>query len=315
MGAGICVLAVILAILATRRPTSITGAVVTADVNPSKQLPIADVEVTAEGGPPVGKVRSDASGLFNLPLSWRMRPGARITLHFRHPGYQPADLPDVAGNQLYIARMTPIARQESAPGPAVTIANVVAKYSINTTKEVNIGSAVKIFQVVNTGDVPCKDRPPCSPDGKWKAAIGSAAIDAGPDNEFHNARVSCIAGPCPFTRIDENGRTALPNSRKIRVAALNWSDTATFLLEAEVYKTAVSDILRQSYPVILERALTFTLPASAEGVSIQAELNGTTIVFPLGPALFLSWANCQALVNKDQTKLYRCELKPGFRFL
>jgi hypothetical protein len=86
-------------------------------------------------------------------------------------------------------------------------------------------------------------------------------------------------------------------------------------LEAEVYKTAVSDILRQSYPVIFERALTFTLPASAEGVSIQAELNGTTIVFPLGPALFLSWANCQALVNKDQTKLYRCELKPGFRFL
>ena len=63
------------------------------------------------------------------------------------------------------------------------------------------------------------------------------------------------------------------------------------------------------------RVAIFTLPAAAEGLSLEAELNGDAIVFPLGPTLFLSWANCQSFVNKDQSKLYRCELKPGYRFL
>ena len=49
-------------------------------------------------------------------------------------------------------------------------------------------------------------------------------------------------------------------------------------------------------------------------MSIQAELDKNPIVFPLGPALLLSWAGCQMLVDKDQSRLYRCELKPGYRF-
>ena len=76
----------------------------------------------------------------------------------------------------------------------------------------------------------------------------------------------------------------------------------------------VRDYVRKSYPVIFGRALNFTFPAAAEGVSIQAEINGETIVFPLGPNLFLSWADCNARLNNNQTKVYRCELKPGYRF-
>ena len=95
---------------------------------------------------------------------------------------------------------------------------------------------------------------------------------------------------------------------------MNWSDTATFLVEAEVYRSVVNGAIRQSYPVIFDRALTFTLPSGAEGVSIEAELNGSMVVFPLGPEMLLSWANCQLQINKDQTKVYRCELKPGYRF-
>jgi hypothetical protein len=95
---------------------------------------------------------------------------------------------------------------------------------------------------------------------------------------------------------------------------LDWSDTATFLLEAEVYRPVKTDVIRESYPVIFGQVLTFTLPAAAEGVSIQAELDKMMIVFPLGPSLFLSWADCQLQVNKDQTRVYRCELKPGYRF-
>jgi hypothetical protein len=49
-------------------------------------------------------------------------------------------------------------------------------------------------------------------------------------------------------------------------------------------------------------------------VSIQADVNGETIVFPLGPALILSWADCNVRINKDQTRVFRCELKPGYRW-
>ena len=98
------------------------------------------------------------------------------------------------------------------------------------------------------------------------------------------------------------------------VSARNWSDTATFLLEAEVFRPMVSDMVRTSHPVKFGQALNFTVPGSAEGVSIQAEINGETITFPFGPNLYLSWADCNSRVNKDQTKVYRCELKPGYKF-
>jgi hypothetical protein len=142
--------------------------------------------------------------------------------------------------------------------------------------------------------------------------VVKASLHAEEGNEFRNARVSCIAGPCPFTKVESE--TISRGSRDIEVAVRNWSDTATFLMEAEVVHPMVSDLVRVSYPVIFGDALNFTLPAAAEGVSIQAELNNETIVFPLGPKLLLSWADCRGRVNADQTKVYRCELKPGFRF-
>jgi len=318
-GAALGGLAILLvAHLIARHPVFIRGAVLTSDRDPAKELPIGGAEIALLGGEPAGAVRSDASGLFviPIPLQQRMRPGLKVTLRVEHPDYQPLVLRDVAWDRLCIAHLTPVVPGATAAAvePGVRVANVVANYSITTSVVVNVGSAVKTFQVINTGNVPCKGRSPCSPDGKWKAAIGSAAIDAGPNNEFRNARASCVAGPCPFTKIDAKTSNLASDSHTIRVAALDWSDTATFLLEAEVYKAVVNDARRQSYPLIFDRALTFTLPSGAEGVSIEAEVNGTTIVFPLGPALNLSWANCQLQVNKDRTRVYRCELKPGYRF-
>lgn len=292
------------------RPTAIRGAVMAADADPMKQVPIAGADVAVVGVSASAPVRSDASGLFTIPLTWRIVVGQRIVVHVSHPGYQPADLRYTGINELYVARLTPVTVPHILETP---IANVVANYSVRTTTVVNVGSAVKTFEVVNTGNTPCDGHKPCSPDGKWKAAIGSAVIDAGPGNEFHNARVSCIAGPCPFVRIADDISHA-PPGRTIRASALNWSDTATFLLEAEVYRHIASDVLRKSYPIIFNRALTFTLPAGAEQLSIQADVSGAPIVFPLGPQLHLSWADCQLLVNKDQTKVCRCELKAGFYF-
>jgi hypothetical protein len=235
-------------------------------------------------------------------------------LELRHPDYLPLDLSDISGAQLCVARLIPRDRTPPLSARAQTLANVVIKYTILTTTTVNVGSAVKTFQVANNGNVPCGGNHPCSPDGKWQAAEATAVIDAGPGNEVRNARVSCIAGPCPFTRTDPDKLVAPHGSRTVQVTARNWSDTATFLLEAEVYKTIAGEILRHSYPQIFGRALTFTLPAEAEGVSIQADLDGEAIIFPLGPALRLGWADCQVVINQDKTRVYRCELKQGYKF-
>lgn len=297
-----------------REPATITGAVTVQDTDPRKQLPIADVEISATNGLADAPIKSDDSGFFRLTLRKRPRKGQVVTLKFRHPKYQSLDMEQPFDGKLYLAHMVPIPRNtEDVPNrPRVEVSNIRVRYSIKATRSMNVGSAVKTFQVENVGNISCAGRSPCSPDGNWKAAIGSTSLDAGMGNEFQNARVSCIAGPCPFTRIDTEHFSKA--SQKITASALNWSNTATFLVEAEVIHIMQSQIDHQSYPVIFGSALNFTLPADAEGVSLEADLAGETIIFPLGPDLFLSWANCNARVNRDHTKVYRCELKPEYRF-
>lgn len=284
------------------------------DGDPRKELPIADVEVTAAYGLADVSAKSDSSGFFALKLLRGVRRGEPITLQFRHPDYRPLDVSGLVGDDLYLAHLVPLSKgeQEMDKGPAITVGNVRVRYSIKAVQDVSIGSAVKTFQVVNVGNVPCKGQQPCSPDGKWKAGIGSASDDAGPGNEFRDVRVSCIAGPCPFTKIETDGFSK--GGEIINVSARSWSDTTTFLLEAEVFHKMPSEVVHESYPVIFGRALNYTVPTGAEGISIEADIAGETIVFPLGPALFLKWANCNSRINKDQTQVYRCELKPGYRF-
>jgi hypothetical protein len=295
------------------RPLTIQGAVTVQDADPRKQLPIAGVEISAEGsgGP---SVRSDSSGFFSLQLRQGLRRGRPFTLVFRHPNYRPLDLPEYTGDKLYIIHLVPLSKEaNNVPNrPAVVVGNVRVRYSIKAMRTVNIGSAVKTFDVTNVGNIPCKGQSPCSPDGKWKATIASASLDAGLGNEFQNARVSCIAGPCPFTRI-ESGEFSR-SSQKITATARDWSDPATFLVEAEVVHTMQSPTDHESYPVIFGPTLNFTLPTDAEGVTLMADIAGETIIFPLGPDLFLTWANCNATVNPGRTSVYRCELKPGYRF-
>jgi hypothetical protein len=299
----------------------IKGAVVVLDDDSRKELPIADVAVMASDGATSAATRSNASGYFNLPFHGGVWPGQTVTLSFRHPDYEPLDIKlqtslRLSAKQLWVARMTPRHEQMSADlgKPPVVVSNIRVRYTVNFPTEVNIGSAVKTFQVVNKGNVPCVRGSPCSPDGSWKASVSSESLDAGSGNEFRNVRASCIAGPCPFTRIDSTG--FVKGGRNISVSALSWSDTATFLLEAEVFHTAVSSNVRESYPVVFGQALSFTLPVTEEGVSLEAEVDGTHMVFPLGPALYLSWATCTARTNTEAEKstVYRCELKPGFRF-
>jgi hypothetical protein len=272
------------------------------------------VDVSIENGKAGPTSTSNSAGYFRLVLPPELRNGQMISLQFRRPGYQPFDLKTVAGDDLHIIHMAPLRENEQPPPnrPEIVVTNVLVRYSTETRAEVNVGAALKTFQVQNAGDTPCVPNGPCSPDGKWKAAIDSASLDAGPGNVFQNARVSCIAGPCPFTRIESDGFSH--GGRNITVSVRDWSDTTTFLLEAEVFGQQVSDIVRQAYPVIFGRTVDFSLPGSAEGPSLEAELSGVEITFPLGPEPNMSWAACTVIVGRDRSKSYQCELKPGFKF-
>ncbi len=316
MAAGLVIAAV--AFLTLRRqlhgPATITGAVTVQDTDPRKQLPVADVEITALNNLSVAPAKSDSAGFFKITLRKNVLRRQPIKLQFRNPKYQPLDMDAVPDGKLYLARLVPVHKNpaDMPKGAVVVVSNIRVRYSIKALRTMNVGSAVTTFQVENVANVACKGRSPCSPDGRWKAATNSAELDAGVGNEFQNARVSCIAGPCPFTKIESERFSR--SSQKITAVARNWSDTATFLVEAEVVHVMQSQIDHQSYPVVFGPAFNFTLPANAEGVTLEADINGETIIFPLGPNLFLSWASCTSGVNRDQTNVYRCQLKPGFRF-
>lgn len=290
------------------------GAVIRQDADLRKETPVADVEISATNDLAASDCKSDSSGFFRLDLRAGVTRGQTVTLLFQHPGYQPLEVNATVGDRIYVARMVPISHEagDAINHPDVVIANVDVRYSIKSTAVVNVGSVVKTFQAANNGNVPCNGRRPCSPDGTWKAARGFISLDAGQGNQFRNVRASCIAGPCPFTKIDSPIYSH--NDRNIYLSVLDWSDTATFLLEAEVDRRTVSDTGRETYPVTFGEALNFTLPDGAEGVVIEAEMNGAPIVFPLGPEVLLDWAECSARVNSDKTKVYRCALKPGYRF-
>jgi hypothetical protein len=295
-----------------RQPVTLRGAVLQQDRDPNKQLPLAEVEIVATNALGSAVSVSDSSGAFSLTLPKGLRRRQQVLLQFRRKDYRPLDVDDFIGDKVYIARMVPVREETVSDAHSASfVSNARIRYSVKATTEANIGTAVKTFQVVNDGNMPCNKRPPCSPDGKWKATIGSLSLDAGEGNEFRNARISCIAGPCPFTKVEQESLSA--ERRHFNVAVRDWSDTTTFLLEAEVVHPMTSDMIRETYPVIFGRTVNFSLPRAAEGPSIEAEIDGESIVFPLGPDLIVRWANCHVGIDKDQSKTYRCELKPGYQ--
>lgn len=309
-----CIVSAWIVIREHRKPIVLKGAIVRFSDNPMGQSPIAEVLVSASDDLAPAAVQSDFLGGFSLTLHPWVKRGEPITLHFSHPDYQPLDLTGTVGDGLFVAQLKPTPLKEVSEEenhPAVTISNVVVRYATETSNAANIGSGVKIFQVMNTGNVPCDGARVCSPDGKWKAATAEASLDAGAGNEFRDARVSCIAGPCPFTKIDSDDFSA--GGRNISVSIRDWSDSTTFVLQAEVFHVQVYDLVRQYYPTIIGRTVNFSLPPGASGLTVQAEVDGTDIDFPIGPRPILSWADCRVSTGRDHVSAYRCDLKPWCR--
>lgn len=323
----VAAVAVLVAVLVLRphiwraKFTTLQGAVVRLSSDPAKQSPVADVAVTASRGAVTASARTDASGYFKIVFPQVIWPGQTVEFTFRNPNYHPLDLSlkmafRSTPRRLIVAPLKPLAQQllSASSTPPIRVMNIRVRYTVNSRQEDNIGSVARTFTVANQGNIPCRHRGPCSPDGAWKASLGSISLDAGPGSTYENVRASCIAGPCPFTRIDPSGFSH--GGRKITAAALNWSNTATFLVEAEVFHSYIASNVRESYPVIYARTLNFTLPPTQEGVTIEAELNGAPMIFPLGPDLYLSWATCMARNSSETEKstTYQCELKPGYTF-
>jgi hypothetical protein len=292
---------------------TLTGVVLATNSDPAKQVAIPHTRVIAVSRAGEATAESNELGYFRITLPEGLWIGESVDLSFEHSGYEPLEVRRRIFHQDWVARLAlaPSKAAAEAQAPAVTLSNVRVRYLTKGATITAIGSMVRTFQVINEGGVPCGGHSVCSPDKKWRAAMNGLNLDAGEGQEFRNARVSCIAGPCPFARIDTDNFSR--GGRVISVAVRNWSDTVTFLLEAEVVRTAANDLVQQAYPAIFGRVISFTLPPSAQGLSFEAEWNGQEITFPLGPALLLSWANCALKVQPDQTRLYSCELKPGFR--
>ena len=298
------------------------GVVLRQDRDVRRQQPIGDAQIDVHSGRTRITVQTDSQGYFRIPLHKVVLPGARLDFNITHPGFEPLMRQMSVGlrssrHQLYLFHLA-----ESAPAPSdaakteseTRITNVRIRFVENGTTANNIGSVARSFEAVNQGDIRCDGHAPCSPDGRWKASYGQSALDAGAGNEFRQVRVSCIAGPCPFTRIDDSGYAK--GGEKISVRVLNWSDTATFLIEAEVYHSSLNSAVHHLFPVFFGRTFNFTLPSNEEGVSIEAELNGTLMVFPLGPDANMSWTSCteRDSDSADQARVYHCELKPGYSF-
>ena len=187
------------------RYVTIEGAVVREDEDPSRELPIADAEVTASDNVTSVITRSDASGHFKLRFKEGISLGRALDLRFRHPDYHPLDLKLEVGlnstkRQLYIAAMKQIAPPitNDSNRPLSVVSNIRIRYTINAQTEENIGSAVRTLQVKNTPNVPCGRLPPCSPDGKWKASTGSVSLDAGSGNEFPQCQSVVYRGAMPI---------------------------------------------------------------------------------------------------------------------
>jgi hypothetical protein len=144
------------------KPLTIAGAVTVQDTDPRKQLPIAGVEITvkdASGEPPA---KSDSSGFFSLNLRQGLRRGQKVTLMFRHPNYNPLDLPEFAGDKLYIVHLVPLSKNADnvSNRPAITVGNVRVRYSIMAMRTANVGSAVRTFQVKKILNIPYQKRLP-----------------------------------------------------------------------------------------------------------------------------------------------------------
>ena len=133
-----------LRVISERLSVPIEGAVIQRDDDTKKELPIADVVITASDGTRSAATRSDASGYFKLVLHKRVLSDQPIHVTFRHPRYEPLDITVQTGrlktpDQLYVAAMVPLIPKIVVPAgprsparpsrPASLVSNIRVRYT------------------------------------------------------------------------------------------------------------------------------------------------------------------------------------------
>lgn len=204
------------------------GVVMRDEANPEKRYAIPGVRVMATNGVAPAPVLTGTNGMFELALNPAARNGQVIDLNFSHGEYQEKDETQVIAEDVpYVFYLWPKTyaglRLKALPMPSWNL--FPAAYAAPET-------LVTTFQVINRGSVRCNGRQPCSPDGKWKAQIKTASLAAGRGKRFLRGHADCIAGPCPWTKIEMDGFSK--GGPAISVAVRNWSDTVTYKLWGEV---------------------------------------------------------------------------------
>ncbi|HVI07173.1 MAG TPA: hypothetical protein VND65_02645 [Candidatus Binatia bacterium] len=97
-------IAIVGAVFATRRkPVVLRGAVLQADRDPNKQIPLANVQVSATNALGEAHAVSDASGSFSLTLPKGLRRKQPVRLQFRLKDYEPLNWDDFISDKVYIA--------------------------------------------------------------------------------------------------------------------------------------------------------------------------------------------------------------------
>ena len=120
------IVAVLLITRPHTRPMVLRGAVIRQDADPTKELPLADVEISAlSNGTVIGEGKSDASGSFTVNLRTRIWIGRAVLLKLRHADYEPLDLKEFVGDKLYVAHMVPLPHDVNVGNrPSVVVSNV-----------------------------------------------------------------------------------------------------------------------------------------------------------------------------------------------
>ncbi len=145
VGLGIAITVFLVELPRFGRERSLAGAVVTADADPRKQLPVPNVEITAEASGTVARATSDSSGFFRAKWRSGIWRGSQVTLRFRHPDYQPLEITQPLTNQLYIARLTSSAsvKDREPHQQDVSVADIRVRYAVKASTTINIGSTAK----------------------------------------------------------------------------------------------------------------------------------------------------------------------------
>jgi hypothetical protein len=281
------------------QPITFSAVIMRSDANEAKRFAIKDVDVTYQGGGVERHQKTDQSGFVIIPFGSSINPGTLVELKFRHPCYQEFDETIAPTNVPYTLYLWPAAPEHGATcaDPTITAISLTFRKTYLTKSTT--------FQVPNRGTVRCR-RQPCSPDGKWQAVIVSASLDAGSGNTFAQGSVTCIAGPCPFSEIVNDGFSK--GGPTISASIRNWSDTVTYVLRGELGGGPTSPV------TVAGRTFDFSVSHSdLPNLQITAQTSaGQSLVSDIAVGT-IPWATCQTN-ELTSTINYHCTLRPDYRF-